>query len=245
MRSWLVLSISLAAAACGGSEDGGIPEGERLITGRALLGASSGTQRLALQVVAVYAAPACDAPAIRVGDATPDGTVAACAIFGDPFDPGEQGGGVPAEPFKILLPCELSVNLVVQTLASSDGRTPGDLVAVLAYPDGGDVTTLLPRELGSALAAACHDTELRATNLIDLGEFTLPQPASPDTIPIAIIGGTEGGTNPLATVDTDDDGDANAIDTDDDGDGTPDDLDDDDDADGAADAAQEWSPAWW
>lgn len=206
-----------------------------MITGRALASDGSGTQRQALQPVAVYAAPACDAPAIRVGDASPDGTVASCAIFGDPFDPGEQGGGVPAEPFALLLPCDLSINLIIQTLASSDGRTPGDVVAVLAYPTTGGTTTLIPREIGSALAEPCHDTPQRATNLVDLGTFVLG----------SVVGGPDGGANPLATVDTDDDGEANAVDPDDDGDGTPDDLDDDDDGDGATDAAQEWSPSWW
>ncbi len=244
-RPCLSLVLICAAAACTGSQEGGIPAGQRLITGRALAGGATGTQRQALQPVAVYAAATCDPPAIRVGDASPDGAVASCAIFGDPFDPGEQGGGVPAEPFGLLLPCELSVNLIVQTLASSDGRTPGDVKAVLAYPSGAGTTTLIPREIGSPLAEPCHDTELRATNFIDLGDFTLPPEPADGSVPTAIVGGPEGGINPLATVDTDDDGDANATDPDDDGDGTPDDVDDDDDGDGAADAAQEWSPTWW
>jgi hypothetical protein len=239
-------TFAFAFAGCVGAEEGGIPDRYRLVTGRALVvGETAGTQRHAMQLVAVFAADQCDGDSIRVGDATPDGSVAACAIFGEPFDPGEQGGGVPAEPFRLLLPCNVTVNLVVQLVASSEARTPGDLLAILAWPDGAGVSTLHPRENGSDLAEACRDTELRATNLIDLGDVTIPAEPPDDGPATVIAGGAEGGVNPLGTVDTDGDTDANLADPDDDDDDLLDEADDDDDGDGAVDAAQVFDLAWW
>jgi hypothetical protein len=239
-------AIVMTMAACTGSDEGGIPDRYRLVTGRTLAaGETTGTQRHAMQAVAVFAAETCDGESIRVGDATPDGSVAACAIFGEPFDPGEQGGGISAEPFRLLVPCNVTVNVVLQLVASSEARTPGDLVAVLAWPHGDDVTTLLPREVGSDLAEACRDTELRATNLIDLGDLTVPAEPPADGPAIVLVGGAEGGVNPLGTVDTDGDTDANLADPDDDDDDLLDEADDDDDGDGAVDAAQLFDLAWW
>jgi hypothetical protein len=59
-----------------------------------------------------------------------------------------------------------------------------------------------------------------------------------------IVGGPDGGQNPLATIDTDGDFVANSADPDDDGDGVLDADDDDRDGDGLVDAAQRFAPAW-
>jgi hypothetical protein len=127
----------------------------------------------------------------------------------------------------------------LQTVAASGGGVPGPLLAVLDWPTGnGDTTTLLADE------PACRDTPQLATNVIDLGDFTVPgtPPAGgPETV---LLGGTEGGNNPLATVDTDGDSVPNLADTDDDGDGLDDPVDTDEDGDGAADAAEVFQPSW-
>lgn len=241
----LILFLISAAAGCTGASEGGIAPGERVVTGRILVDADGATQRQALQVAAVFAAADCAATgAIRVGDVTPE--TPACAIFGDPFDPGVQGGGVTGEPFTIALPCAVTVNLLVQTLGSSGGQTPGAPLALLAYPTGvtaDEVTTLLARE-DPARPDTCRDTELLATNLIDLGDVPVPAAPAPDAPPLVLVGGPAGGENPLGTVDTDGDGTANAADPDDDGDLIDDALDDDRDSDGLADAAQTFAPSW-
>jgi hypothetical protein len=232
MRSSL---IAIAFVACS-APSGGIPAGSRLMTGRVHLDDGGATQRRALQLVALYAAPGCGGD-VRVGDASPDGAVAACAVFGEPFDPGVDGGGVA----ELLLPCHVTVNILVQTLGDSGGRSIGDPLALLSWSSGNELTSLLPRELGG-VEPPCRDTPLLATNLIDLGELAVP--SQTETIPQVELGGPGGGRNPLETVDTDGDGTANLADDDDDGDGVTDELDDDDDGDGAADAAQSFSPGW-
>jgi hypothetical protein len=197
----------IIAGLCSGclSPEGGIPEGSRLIRASVhVKGGATATERRAMQGVAVYAAAEC-AEGILVSPGV-------CAIFGEPFDP-VMGD----EELKVLAPCGTSVNLVIQTLGSSEGRTPGELVAIVAFAsgNGNEQTSLIPREIGSALAPACRDTELLATNLIDLGEVAVPASG----VEVVVVGGPEGGTNPLATVDTDGDETPNLLDPDDDGDG--------------------------
>lgn len=242
MAQKVLILAGLLTVACTGSEEGGIPPGARLVTGNARTAASNDgvNQRQAMQAVAVYAAEVCGGAAIRIGDAAEG--VAACAIFGDPFDPGELGA-----PFRVLLPCDVSVNLLIQEVATSDARTPGDLVALIAFPTGtpGETSTLVPREVGSDLAEACRDTELRATNIVDLGDFSIPASAPEDGPAVVVLGGAEGGVNPLAIVDTDGDTESNLADADDDDDDVLDADDDDDDGDGAADLAQGFNLAWW
>jgi len=240
MAAWKWALIGAIGCACAGSPAGGIPEGSRLITARvSLVGDAGSGQRRAMQAVAVFARPVSDCgEAVRVGQAGPDRTVSVCAIFGEPFDPGDAG-----EPMRLVVPCDVTVNVLVQHLASSDGQTPGDVVAVLAFANGaGETTTLIPREMGSAIAPACRDSELLATNVIDMGEISIPADGTGEQV---IVGGTEGGTNPLATVDTDGDEVSNLADGDDDDDSIVDELDDDDDGDGAADAAQSFDLSWW
>lgn len=226
----------IAVAACSGAPEGGIPAGQRLVSGEVhLLGADGASQRPSLQLVGVHAAPEC-APAggVRVGDAAPDGAVRACAIFGEPFD-------AAAGPFRLLLPCDVTVNLLVQRVGAGGARAPGDLLAVVEFPTGvtpEETTTLFARE------PACRDTPRLATNVLDLG--TVAVPATPADAPAAVlIGGPGGGENPLATIDTDGDAVANLADPDDDEDGMPDTEDEDRDGDGAVDAAQVFTLDWW
>jgi hypothetical protein len=233
---WL---LALLAASCGEASPGGIAPGYRLITGRIAVPAGN-TQSVALQVVAVYAAADCSvAGGIPIGQAAAG--VASCAIFGRPFDPAELGGGVSGEPFQLLLPCGLTVNLVVQTLKTPGGQAPGDLLAVLSWAtgNGAATTTLLAAE------PACRDTPQLATNLIDLGDFDVPGQPSPSGPAIVVLGGPSGGTNPLTIVDTDEDTIPNFSDPDDDNDGVPDVSDADADGDGIPDAAETFDVSWF
>jgi hypothetical protein len=236
--------IILLAAACTEQSSQGIAPGSRLITGRITLDAHVATQRSALQVVALYASPTmtCDAAgAIHVGDAAPGGTNAACGIFGAPFDPGELGGGVDAQPFQLDVPCGLTVNLVVQTIGTSGGQAPGTSLALLDFPSGvtADALTSLV-----ATEPMCRDTRLMATNLLDLGDIVVPA-VPPPAGPAAVeVGGPGGGRNPLDTIDTDQDLVPNSADDDDDNDGIPDAMDADADGDGMADGAETFQPTW-
>jgi hypothetical protein len=238
-HSLLLLGLALLLAACPSSDEGGIPTGSRLITGRAYMdGVSSASTRRALQVVAVYASADCG-QALEVGVAGEG--LKSCALFGAPFDPGNQGSGVPSAPFQLLVPCSTAVNLLVQVESTSGGQAPGELLARLVFADGlGGQTSLIAAE-----PAGCRDTPELATNLLDLGTFLVPAdpPAAGPTD--VVLGGTEGGANPLATVDSGgEEGVANLADGDDDGDGTLDAADTDSDGDGLQDAAQIYQPAW-
>jgi hypothetical protein len=229
MRAFAAVILCVA---CTGASEGGIPDGHRLVTGKAALAQADDPQgqRQALQVVAVFAAAECGDEAIP---------------FGEPFDPGEQGGGVTGEPFRLLLRCDTTVNLLVQAIQTSDAQAPGDPLAILAFPTGGaagETTTLLPLE-----TMGCRDpveAPALATDLLDLGSFTVPARPPAGGPATVVLGGVEGGTNPLATVDTDGDATANVADLDDDEDAILDTTDDDADGDGAADDAQRFTPEW-
>ena len=242
MRSPFTLCGLLAAwlcAACTGASGSGVPDGKRLLTGRATLSSVSATgQRRALQVIAVYAASDCGA-GVEVGSAAAG--VKACALFGPPFDPGQQGSGMVGQPFSLLIPCDLAVNLLVQVEATSGGQSPGSLLALLTFADGsGGVTSLL-----SAEPQGCRVTPDLATDVIDLGAFTVPPDPSTAGAPAVLLGGAEGGTNPLSIVDSGgDEGVANLADPDDDGDGVPDASDADADGDGMQDSAQRFQAGW-
>lgn len=227
MRNFAILFLLTAC----GADGGGLAPGTRLVTGRIHLDGGAATQRQALQLVALYAAADC-------GDDIPVGSagngVSACAIFGDPFDPGVAGGGLA----RLLLPCERAVNVIVQTLGDSGGRSIGEPLALLAW-----ATNVAPDELTTILAAepGCRDTPELATNLLDLGELAVRADTGLATV---VLGGPAGGRNPLDTVDSDGVPPANASDPDDDDDGDPDATDFDDDGDGLADDAQSFAPAW-
>ncbi len=238
----ILLPLLLIVGGCTSDADShGLTPGTRLVTGRVRVAMHTATQRSALQVVALYASPSgtCDAPgAIRVGDATP---AAACAIFGAPFDPGVLGGGVDPQPFQLTFPCDLTVNLIVQTLGAGGGQAPGAPLALLEWPSG-----VTPDALTTLLAAdpMCRATKLLATNVLDLGELDVPAAPPPGGPAPIVVGGPGGGANPLDTIDTDQDLTANSADDDDDGDGIPDAMDADADGDGLADAAETFAPSW-
>ncbi len=233
----VLIPVLLLCGACSDASPGGLPPGQRLLTGRIVVTDSGTSGTSAAQVAALFAFPggACPPGSLRVGNAAPD--VASCAIFGEPF--AADGSA----PFRLLLPCDRTVNLIVQRLGDSGGQSPGDPLAVLAFPTGAgaadETTTLLAREPG------CRATAELATVILDLGDVTVSALASADGTPRpVVVGGPGGGQNPLATVDTDGDFSANLADADDDDDGTPDASDDDRDGDGLADGAQAFSPAW-
>jgi hypothetical protein len=227
--------LALFLFACTGADAGGVPPGQRLVTGHLVL-TDAGTVRRAAQLVALFAVPgdACPAGSLRTGSAAAG--VSACASFGEPFAPDGEAR------FRLLLPCDLTVNLLVQTLGDSGGQSPGDALAVLAYPTGvgaDETTTLLAREL------ACRDTAELATVVLDLGYLAVSALPTPDGAPRPlIVGGPGGGQNPLATIDTDGDFTANLADPDDDEDGIADADDPDRDGDEQADGAQAFAPAW-
>ena len=222
---------------CGGADPGGLPAGQRLVTGRLAVDDAGPAGITATQLVALFAAPGSECPAgsRRTGAAAAD--VSVCAIFGEPFDPDGRG-----DPFRLLVPCDRTVNLLVQTLGDSGGQSPGDALAVLAFPTGvtaDETTTLLAREPG------CRATAELATVVLDLGELAVSVTPLPGGAPrTLVVGGPDGGQNPLATVDTDGDFTANAADPDDDEDAVTDADDQDRDGDGQADAAQTFAPAW-
>lgn len=231
MQKTTTLTLVLAFG-CAGSPSGGIPRGMRLVTGEIRVADGDLVpNRQPLQLVALFLAADCT-KAVRVGAAP--GGAATCAYFGDPFDPA-------GEPARLVAPCDVTVNILVQRLGQSGGQAPGDSLGLLTFPTGvtaDETTSLLARE------ASCRDTPKLATNFIDLGEVTVSSSAHEAGPPAVLVGGPSGGENPLATVDTDGDASANAADADDDNDGTPDSADDDRDGDGVTDAAQSFSPDW-
>ena len=219
--------LCLFLCGCFGSPSGGIAPGTRVITGRALQVSTDEAprQRPALQAVALFHAESCG-QGVSVGDGV-------CAFFGDPFDAGVRGGGVATEPFRLAAPCDVTVNIFIQVVEGGGPQAPGRLLGGLAFPSGtnDEVTTLLAAE------PECRDTPKLATNIIDLGEFTVPSsPAA--QVPAVLIGGPDGGVNPLSIVDTDQDLSPNASDDDDDDDGREDSVDTDDDGDGVDDRQQ-------
>ena len=237
MKPVAVLTCVLCTLACD-ADEGGIPPGQRILTARVQLVRTPGDphEGRALQAVALHAAPEC-AHGVGVGRVTDD--LETCAIFGEPFDPGMQGGGVPAGLMRLVIPCDLTVNVILQTLGSSGGQTLGNPLALLVFPGGPQgATSLLARE------PACRDTPKLATVVVDLGPLNVT--LSPDeALPALVVGGQAGGRDPLGIIDTDDDLVPNASDDDDDGDEIPDSMDEDADGDGLADVAQVFAPDWF
>ena len=225
-------------AACGSPAPNMIPAGQRLITGTISTDENPDIDGPATILVAgIYVADDCSAGGSAVGMA---GSRVVCAIFGEPFMPGQLGGGTVAGPFVLLLPCDLTVNLVVQTPAVDGSEAAADLLAIVSFATGiapGQMTTLLPREPG------CGTTE-PGTNLVDLGAFAVPYRSRLGGPQIIQIGGATGGKNPLAVIDTDGDGIPNLTDDDDDGDGIPDAVDPDEEGDGIADVDEVFQLSW-
>ena len=109
--------------------------------------------------------------------------------------------------------------VLVLQVPSASGRGPGSLLGLLTFLNGAGEGTLIP--------PSEHDIDLGAVTVIP-GE---PRPAGN-----RLKAGDA--NNPLAQIDTDDDGTVDLADTDDDEDGTPDATDTDTGDDGVEDAAQ-------
>jgi hypothetical protein len=198
-------ALPLLLAACDGPVQRTHPAGTRLDTG----------------LISIDENPAITPP-VQMEHA---GSRVACVILGDPFVPGQLGGGTAAAPFSLELPCDLTVNLVVQDYdPGNEART--DLLAVLAYPSGDPAapTTLFARE------PPCeHD-------LVDLGAFTTPYRSRRQGPPLVVVADPG--------LDTDGDGIPNLEDPDEDGDGIPNAIDPDADGDGIPDAEEVFDQTW-
>lgn len=166
------------------------------------------------------------------GAPAPTSKVALRLFFGEIFAQ-EAGGGARADvPFSIVVPCGLSVNLLLQAPGSSSGNHPGTLIAPLAFDtgSGSSATTLIPWQRPKRCTAKTGD--------IDLGQVKLDLEQNAPLTSASIELGKGNSLNPLSLVDTDGDGKDDLSDADDDSDGIIDPADGDADGDGIVDAAQ-------
>jgi hypothetical protein len=193
---------------CGTDSSGGIPKGWRLISGSIVtptpqdVGTTDNVP--AFQLVAVH-----DRNTI---------------YYGEPFDVNINPGGSAAISFRLAAPCDKTVSLHFQRIASSSANVLGTIASVLQFQENADsptLTTLLPWEMG------CTGKDGRS---ILLGTIHIDFKTRRTT-----IGGEAGGTNPLIEVDTNGNGKMNFDDPDDDSDGIPDAMDPDEDGDGIPD----------
>jgi hypothetical protein len=261
-RSCLVpFSLLLLAGCTGAGETSGVPPRCRDATGTSYTACRVFRGRLllphavklplevrAFQVVGVGfeatgGAGGSDAGGARGADAGVDGGGAATdkvrlRLFYGPVFAHEEGGGLrPDVPFSVVVPCGLSVNLLLQVPAVSGDHVPGRLVAHMAFDDGGSgETTLIPRQP----ADACGDASdlLAPANTLDLGQVPLALKKAGVITSGSITLGDGNSRNPLALVDADGDGTTDLSDTDDDDDGEADTSDVDDEGDGIVDASQ-------
>jgi hypothetical protein len=179
-------------------------------------------------------------PATDGGTTATDGTTpgkptdrATPRLFFGPVVAQEAGGGQQATiPLSLVVPCALSLNLLLQVPGSSEGSVPGLLVAAVSFPSGsdGNAATLVPRQPDDLCGSK--------TNNLDLGRVVLELQAKGALSSGTIILGKGNARNPLSLVDTDGDGTDDLQDTDDDDDGTIDPADDDAEGDGIQDAAE-------
>jgi len=153
-------------------------------------------------------------------------------FFGPVFAHDEGAGQRPDIPFSIVVPCALSVNLVLQAPRSSSSGAAGPWVAALSFPDeeGGATTTLIPHQADDVCGGS--------TSLIDLGEVTLTLATEKVLSTGVITLGKDNSKNPLSLLDTDGDGTDDLADADDDDDGQIDAGDVDSDGDGIIDDAE-------
>ncbi len=175
------------------------------------------------------------------GTAKPDGgatakpasTVQSLLFVGQEFAADAGSGQQASMPFSIMVPCELSVNLLLQL--SRGGDVPGVQVAQARFlSDSSDTSasrTLIPAQPKASCGGAPTD----------LGQVRLTlaknKPLGASTITL----GQGKSKNPLALLDTDNDQLFDLADADDDGDGIADISDEDADGDGIKDSAQTFS----
>jgi hypothetical protein len=240
--AWLSLcALGLLVSACMGTGDqSGLPqtcldnEGRpftpcRVFRGRLQLPLSN--RLLQQQKPFQIAAVAFEAGGSSSGDAGVGATVTPRLFFGQIFSYTAGAGQRADYPFALVVPCRLSVNLLVQVPTAGTSNLPGALVAPMAFEGiDGARTTLIPPQLGDL----CGGT----ANSIDLEQVVLQVPPSSDITASSITLGTGKSRNPLDILDTDGDGQVDAADADDDDDGLADVSDDDANGDGIADALQ-------
>lgn len=148
-------------------------------------------------------------------------------FIGAPFAYNAGAGQQSSIPFSIVVPCELSVNLLLQLPRSGQA---GIQVAQLSFLSGvtaGASTTLIPWQSKDSCANN-HSHQL--------GQVTLTKTKASMSGVITL--GQGNSKNPLSLLDTDGDGTADLSDADDDDDGTADISDPDVSGDGVRDASQ-------
>ena len=162
----------------------------------------------------------------------PASKVQALLFVGEEFAADAGSGQQASIPFSIMVPCELSVNLLLQL--SRGGDVPGMQVAQARFlSDSSDTTasrTLIPAQPTSSCGTRSAP--------VDLGQVRLILAKNNALAASTITLGLGKSKNPLALLDTDNDQLFDLADADDDGDGIADISDEDADGDGIKDSAQ-------
>lgn len=153
--------------------------------------------------------------------------------FSGPTFAAEAGAGQQATlPFALAVPCNLTVNLLLQTPRDGAGAVPGVMLAPMTFDDGSGntTTTLVPPQQDDA----CGEK----TNAWDLGIVDLVLTKSTPITGATVTLGKGNSKSPLSLIDSDGDGTPDAADSDDDDDGKSDAFDTDVQGDGILDKAQ-------
>lgn len=163
----------------------------------------------------------------------PAGKVQWLLFTGDAFAADAGAGQQTSIPFSIMVPCELSVNLLLQ-LARSGGDVPGVQVAQAKFISDSTDTTAARTLIPAQPASSCGPRSAP----VDLGQVRLVLAQNSALAAGTITLGQGKSKNPLALLDTDNDQLFDLADADDDGDGIADISDEDADGDGIKDSAQ-------
>ncbi len=237
----LTLCVIVSLPACVGSGDSrGVPqdcldnEGRpftpcRVFRGRLQLPLSNRLlqQQKPLQIAAV----GFEADGGSSRDAGGVATITPRLFFGHVFSYTAGAGQRADYPFSLVVPCRLSLNLLVQVPTAGTSNLPGVLVAAMEFEGvDGTRTTLIPPQLGDLCGGSAKS--------IDLEQVVLQVPPSSDIRGSTITLGSGKSRNPLDILDTDGDGQVDSADADDDDDGLADVSDEDANGDGILDALQ-------
>jgi hypothetical protein len=225
-------------ASCQSQAPNPVPKGMRLITGSLLqpMGEPVSLVQPGVQWVAVGATSKMAPVPSGCVDVTPTGSAwRVCLFFGEPFNAVAQTGGgtTVGDNFRLTVPCNVTVNLIIATLGSSDAHTPGQMMGLFSFATGyGPVTS----ELAAVDAAGCDEFPV-----VDLGTVHLHAASGGTVFPGAnqiLATGDAPGANPLAQTDTLGTGTTNLANPDDNGNGIPDANDPDEEGDGIPDAQE-------
>jgi hypothetical protein len=131
-------------------------------------------------------------------------------FYGTPFTSIGGAGQRPTVPFSVVVPCQISINLLLQIVRTSSDFTPGIQVAPMSFApaEGSAVTTLIPWQ--------SEDYCGEKTNQLDLGDVTLTMSMRGDLTSGTITLGKGNSKNPL-TLFPPPEGQVNEQDTDGDG----------------------------